>query len=185
MIAEPLAIVYARLLNNDGDVVGAPELQQGKVAVIDLGHHTVDVGVIDAMRPQPHTLATFQLGTAKPLAAIKQRLAARFEVDFSLHAVDQAVRTGTIKVAGKTIDLPQGWDQPLRDNGATIAVQLGELWGNGAQFDAILIGGGGSAVAAITHAILNQFAHADVIPEGQIAVALGYARLARRFGKQS
>jgi hypothetical protein len=123
------------------------------------------------------------LGTAKPLAAIKQRLAARFEVDFSLHAVDHAIRTGTIKVAGKTSDLPLSWDQPLSDNGATIAVQLGELWGNGAQFDAILIGGG-SAVSAITHAILNQFAHAEVIPEGQIAVALGYARLARRFGKR-
>jgi molecular chaperone DnaK (HSP70) len=60
VIAEPLAIVYVKLLNNDGDVVGDPVLQQGKVAVIDLGHHTVDVGVIDAMRPQTHTLATFQ-----------------------------------------------------------------------------------------------------------------------------
>ncbi len=184
VIAEPLAIVYAKLLDDAGEVVGDPVLQGGKVAVIDLGHHTVDVGVIDAMRPQPQTLATFQLGTAKPLAAIKQRLAARFEIDFPLHAVDLAVRTGTIKVAGKTTNLLAGWDQPLRENGATIAVQLGELWGNGAQFDAILIGGGGSAVPAITSAILNQFAQAEIVPEGQITVALGYARLARRFGRK-
>jgi hypothetical protein len=112
------------------------------------------------------TLATFQLGTAKPPSAIKQRLAACFEVDFPLHAVDLAVRMGTINVAGKTTALPTGWDQPLRENGTSIAVQLGELWGSGRQLDAVLIGGGGSALPAITNGILSQFAQTEIVPEG-------------------
>ncbi len=184
VIAEPLGIVYAALLNNDGEVAGDPVLQTGKVAVIDLGHHTVDVAVVDRMRPMPERLATFQLGTSKPLAAIKQRLAARFEIDYSLHAVDQAMQVGKIKVAGQMIDLPSGTEQPLRDNGAAIAVQLRELWGNGGQFDTILIGGGGSAVPAIVEQLKAQFPHAQPVQDGQMAVAMGYARLARRFGKQ-
>ena len=41
VIAEPLGIVYAALLDNDGEIVGDEALQRGRVAVIDLGHHTV------------------------------------------------------------------------------------------------------------------------------------------------
>ena len=73
VIAEPLGIVYAALLDNNGEIVGDAVLQSGRVAVIDLGHHTLDIAVMQRMVPEPTSLATYQLGTARPLQSRQQR----------------------------------------------------------------------------------------------------------------
>ncbi len=183
VIAEPLGIVYAALLDNDGEIVGDEALQRGRVAVIDLGHHTLDIAVMQRMAPEPDSLATYQLGTARPLHRLQQRLAARYDLrELSLFAVDEAVRTGTLRVGAVRETLPSGWDTPLVENARSIVKHLEEAWGSGRQFDAILVGGGGAEVPALTEAIQAQFSHAQVLPDGQIAVALGYARLGRRLG---
>ncbi|MDQ5854108.1 MAG: ParM/StbA family protein [Chloroflexota bacterium] len=186
VIAEPLGIVYAALLDNDGEIVGDEALQGGRVAVIDLGHHTLDIAVMQRMAPEPDSLATYQLGTARPLHRLQQRLAARYDLrELSLFAVDEAVRTGTLRVGAVREALPSGWDTPLVENARSIVKHLEEAWGSGRQFDAILVGGGGAEVPALTEAIQAQFSHAQVLPDGQIAVALGYARLGRRLGEHA
>ena len=185
VIAEPLGLLYAALLDNNGEIAGDEELQSGKVAVVDLGHHTVDVAVMQRMVPEPDSLATYQLGTSRPLHTLQQRLSAAFDLDLPLYRVDQAVRTGTLRAGGVDEPLPQGWEKPLADNGRDIVAKLVEAWGSGRQFDAILIGGGGAEVPVLTEAIRSRFKQAHVIPDGQIAVALGYARLARLLAQRS
>ena len=98
------------------------------------------------------------------------------------------VQEGYCQVLGKgrcDEPLPHGWEKPLADNGWDIVAKLVEAWGSGRQFDAILIAGGGAEVAAIVDAIRSWFKQAQVIPHGQIAVALGYARLARLLAQRS
>lgn len=185
VIPEPLGLVYAALLNNDGDVVGDDALLSGRVAVVDLGHNTVDVATLNRMVPEPQGLATYQLGTVHPLYAVQQKVTAVFEVEKSLYEIDQAVRVGSITVAGRGEVLPAGCDEPLRENGRSIAARLGEAWGKGNQFNAILIGGGGAELPALVEAIQATFRHARVVPDAQMAVALGYARLARYVGKRA
>lgn len=46
VIPEPLGLVYAEALDNHGQVAGDPALLEGQVAVVDLGHHTVEVAVL-------------------------------------------------------------------------------------------------------------------------------------------
>ncbi len=185
VIAEPLGLLYAALLDNNGEIAGDEVLQGGKVAVVDLGHHTVDVAVMQRMVPEPDSLATYQLGTSRPLHILQQRLAAAFDLELPLYRVDQAVRTGVLRAGGVDEPLPHGWEQLLADNGRTIVAKLVEAWGSGRQFDTILIGGGGAEVPAIVDAIRSRFRQAQVIPNGQIAVALGYARLARLLAQRA
>lgn len=59
VIPEPLGLVYAEALDNDGQVAGDPALLEGQVAVVDLGHHTVDVAVLRRLVPAPASLDTF------------------------------------------------------------------------------------------------------------------------------
>lgn len=184
VIAEPLGLLYAALLDDQGEVVGDARFQQGRVAVIDVGHHTVDVAVLQRLVPEPESLVTFQLGTARPLHTIQQRLAALYEVELPLYAVDTVVRTRQLVLAGATVALPSDWDAPLQQHGETIAAKLVEAFGSGRQFDAILIGGGGEQLPQLVAAIQVKFPHARPSGYGQIGVALGYARLARRLGKQ-
>ena len=100
VIPEPLGLVYSVLLDDAGEVVGDEELRSGRVAVIDLGHNTVDVATLNHMVPEPQGLATYQLGTVRPLSSMQQKISAAFEVETSLYEVDQAVRRGSVRVAG-------------------------------------------------------------------------------------
>lgn len=182
VIPEPLGLLYAAALDTHGQVVGDPALLDGQVAVVDLGHHTVDVAVLRRLIPVPTSLATFQLGTARPLQQIGGQLSAAFERELSLFEVDQAVRAQALLVAGQPRALPAGWDRPLRQNGAAIVARLVESWGSGAQFDTILIGGGGAELAPLVEALRHRFPHAQAVVQPQTAIARGYARLARRLG---
>jgi hypothetical protein len=183
VIPEPLGLVYSVLLDNHGNLVGDPTLKTGQNAIVDIGHHTVDVTVLRDMIPIPSSLDTYQLGTARPLQQIRARLTQVFERDLTLYETDQAVRNNGIKVAGRMQALPTGWERPLRENGDLIATRLIEAWGRGTQFDAILIGGGGGELEPLVDAIQQRYPHAIVVERPQIAVALGYARLARRLAQ--
>lgn len=185
VIPEPLGLVYSVLLDNNGTLAGDPAMHSGQVAVVDIGHHTVDVAVIQRMIPVPSGLDTYQLGTARPLQQIRAQLGQVFERELTLYETDQAVRAGRLRVAGQLQALPSEWDRPLRDNGELIATRLVEAWGRGAQFDHILIGGGGAELAPLVEAIQQRFPHATVVEQPQTAVARGYARLARRLGQQA
>jgi hypothetical protein len=184
VIPEPLGLVYSVLLDNYGEVAGDTALKDGRVAVVDIGHHTVDVIEIQKLVPVPSGLNTYQLGTARPLQEIRGRLTQDFEREFSLYEIDQAVRAERLRVSGQLLPLPTGWDRPLRENGELIATRLVEAWGRGTQFDAILIGGGGGELEPLVHAIQERFTHAQVVDRPQTAVARGYARLARRYAKK-
>jgi hypothetical protein len=137
------------------------------------------------MVPEPQGLATYQLGTVHPLHSIQQKVTAAFEVETSLYEIDLAVCSGSIRVAGSEKMLPSGCEELLRENGQSIAMRLSEAWGKGNQFSTILIGGGGAEVPALVETIQATFKHARVVPNAQIAVALGYARLARYLGKRA
>lgn len=183
VIAEPLGLVYSALLDNHGEIAGDTALSSGNIAVADLGHHTVDTAVIRQLAPVPSGLNTFTLGTSRPLREIRARLSATFERELSLYETDLAVRAGTLSVGGLERHLPAGWDQPLRENGATIAARLVEEWGSGAQFDAILLGGGGAEEPRLVAAIRARFPNAVTVPAPQTAIARGYARFARRLAR--
>lgn len=183
VIAEPLGLVYSVLLDTHGELVGDQALTSGTIAVVDLGHHTVDTAILQRLTPLPSGLATFTLGTARPLRAIRARLSATFERELSLYETDLAVRAATLSIAGAKRPLPSSWDRPLCEHGAAIAARLVEEWGSGAQFDTILLGGGGAAEPRLVAPITARFPHAVVVAQPQTAIARGYAKLARRLGK--
>lgn len=179
VIPEPLGLIYAKMLDNDGNTVHGT-LEQARVGVVDLGHHTVDICVVRALYPEPASLETYTLGTARPLKEIRAKLSAAFERELTLYETDMAVRARRITIAGRGVALPTGWDRPLLQNAETIVARLREAWGSGAALDTILVGGGGAELAPLTDAITGAFPHAVAIEDGQIAIARGYARLARR-----
>lgn len=184
VIAEPLGLVYSALLDNHGEIAGDAALSSGAIAVADLGHHTVDTAVVRQLAVVPSSLNTFTLGTARPLREIRAQLSATFEREMTLYEADLAVRAGKLSIAGRERPLPVAWDQPLRENGSAIAARLVEEWGSGAQFDTILLGGGGAEEPRLVSAIQARFPHAVVVDRPQTAIARGYARLARRHAQR-
>jgi hypothetical protein len=183
VIPEPLGLVYAMLLNSAGEIIGDPTLSSGRVLVVDLGYHTVDVAILDQLFPVRERLRTAELGLAHALGEIQQQLSAVFGRPYSLFEVDQAVRTGVVKVAGELRPLPQGWDRPLLVLADQVAAALVEAAGSAAQYDAVLLGGGGAEQERLAAAITRRFAHAQVVAGAQTAIARGYAALAMRYAR--
>lgn len=181
VIAEPLGLAYAASLDNDGQIVGDPAISAGRVGVVDLGHLTVDVAELLKLAVVKRSYDTWQLGTAGPLRAIRAQLGAATERELSLAETDQAVRAGGVRVAGRLQPLPSSWDRPLIERGEEIVAHLRERWGRGGQFDTILIGGGGAELPHLVETIRRSFPHAQTVADPQIAIARGYARLARRL----
>jgi hypothetical protein len=136
------------------------------------------------MIPLMDRLGTAALGSARPLQTIQQVIAARFEVELPLYRVDEVVRSGKLLLGEEEVALPDGWDVALETNGQDIAVRLQEAWGNGREFDRILIAGGGSEIPQVVAAIKAKFPNTKVVPEGQMSVAVGYSRFSRLLARQ-
>lgn len=184
IIPEPLGLIYASLLDTNGQIAGDSALQAGTIGVIDIGHHTVDVAIVKKLTPIASSLETWQLGSARALREVRAQLTALTERDLSLYEVDQATRTHGLPVAGELLKLPEGWDMPLVELAHQIVARLQEAWGKGAHLDCILIGGGGAEVEQLVSAICKRFKHAQTVERPQTAIARGYARLARRYAAQ-
>jgi 5-methylcytosine-specific restriction endonuclease McrA len=184
VIAEPLGLAYSAILDNDGQVAGDTVLTEGRIGVVDLGHHTVDVAELLKLAVAKGSFGTWQQGTATPLRQIQARLSASFERELSLAETDQAVRGEGLFVHGDWFPLPQGWDRPFVEQSQIILARLREVFGRGGRLDAILVGGGGAEERRIVEPILAYYPHARIVPQPQTAIARGYARLARRLGRR-
>ncbi len=180
VIPEPVGLLCAVALDNTGNIT-QNSLINGTVGIIDLGHHTVNVAAVTNLHLVDGSLHTWNLGSARPLTQIASTLSAHFERELSLHETDQVVRNESIVIRGEPQPLPEGWDTPLVENGLAIATKLQEVWGSGASLNAILIGGGGAALAQVVQGIQSRFPHAQRVQEPQQAIALGCARFARRM----
>jgi hypothetical protein len=184
VVAEPLGLVYALALNGDGELTGDPSLRAGTIGVVDVGHHTIDLAVVKQLKVVPSSLATWDVGTGRPLKEIRSRLSATFERDLTLYETDLAVRFQSLRVAGVARPLPLHWDQPLQYWAEGVTRRLVEEWGSAAQLDAIVVGGGGAELEILSSAILRRFTNATIANDPQLAIARGYARFARRLVKE-
>jgi len=181
VIAEPLGLAYAALLDNNGHMTGDPALANGRIASADFGHRTDDTAELLRLAVVRSSLQSHDTGTWRALDEIRGRLSAYFDCPLSILETDMAIRAGSIEIAGKLLPLPRGWDRPLIANGQTKVARLTEAFGSGKQFHQILIGGGGAEDERLTAPTLAKFSNAVVVDLPQTAIPRGYARLGRRL----
>ena len=183
VVAEPVGGAYSLYLTADGDIDQAMAHLSARVGIIDLGHYSVDAVIIDALMPLSTSLMTLELGSSVPLQRLQARLLSVYGIDLTLYQTDQAIRRGCVRVAGIDEELPTDWRRPFIENGHAITSRLQQAWRRGADLDAVLIMGGGSELDVVTDTIRHAFPQAVVVPDGQLAIARGYARLARRLAR--
>jgi hypothetical protein len=181
VIAEPLGLIHALSLNSVGDVTGDPALRDGVVLVVDWGFHTLDLAIVDRLFPDRTTFRTFDLGMARALVQIQAQLQAVFGRDYSLHEVDEAVRSREIKAAGGWHPLPAGWDAPIVQLGVDAVGRITESVGLGAGVDLLLLGGGSVGDPRLAEALIAAFPNSLIDHEPQTAIARGYRNLGMRF----
>lgn len=181
VIPEPLCLLYAWSLNDEGKELYAEQLQRAEYGYLDLGHYTVDGGTIRDRRVTRDSLFTRNLGSHAYLGQIRAQLIAHFDREFTLFETDEAVRRGTVEVRNKPMPLPNGWDKPVIRNAKALVASLTDEWGSGDQFRNIIVGGGGAEQSITMDILAESFDHINAVPEPQMAIALGAARRARQL----
>ncbi|MBK9711575.1 MAG: ParM/StbA family protein [Kouleothrix sp.] len=180
IIGEPLGLAYGYILDNNGQLI-RPELASARLGIVDLGGRTVDLAELLRLALVDGSYRTFDLGAARPLGELATQLSARADRDLTVLDADLAVRDRSLKIGKTVTPLPRGWDRPFVANGEAVVRRIDSVWGRGTQFDAILVGGGGAELEPVAAQITRAYPNAIIVDRPQLAIATGYARLARRI----
>ncbi len=177
VVPQPFGSLFRELLNEDG-VISNVDVEQGRVAVIDVGTYTVDFIAADALRYIQRMSTSIATGWSEVLSNIQGALSDRHRLDLTLHEIDRALRGSGLRVKGQPINLEPLLRPAVRDLESTIVAKARDLWGEGAMLDAVLVTGG--AAEHVVGAIQALYPQARMVPNAFWANAEGFYRFSQR-----
>jgi plasmid segregation protein ParM len=171
VVPEGVAAWVDYSLSSTGEVVsnvGRP------AAIVDIGGRTTDcVTVLPGWRVDHARSGTENLGVLDLHEALRTLLCAKFNLnnsEVSSYTVEEAVRTGHIKLWGKQVDVNDSLDQARNQIGEQILREVQRRIGRGMDLDKVLFVGGG---ASIFHNLKKAYPNADSPEHPQFANARG------------
>ena len=177
VVPQPFGSLFYELLNEDG-VISNTDVEEGRVAVVDVGTFTTDFIVSDGLRYVQRFSGSIPVGWSEVLNNVQRELSDRYRLDLTLHEVDQAVRQGQTRVKGQAVSLQPMLAPAVREFESALVAKARDLWGEGVTLDAILVTGGAAQhMAAALQAVYPQ---ARLVPDAFWANAEGFYRFSQR-----
>lgn len=182
IVPQAWGAVLALLLDAKGRIVH-PELAKSKVAVLDIGGHTVNYLSVDGLSDIPSETKGTERGAWNVVRAVRDYLDATHPGLSRMqdHQIMQAVIAGETFDAGRRVDLAPVVGSILADIGKEIVDTASQYWGPGAAtFRQVIVCGGGAYLWG-DH-IKRAFRHAIVLEHPEFANARGFYRFAAHIG---
>jgi plasmid segregation protein ParM len=182
VVPQPFGSLFRALLTPAGVLADPDGLAGGRVAVLDIGMHTTDYALADALRYVEPRSGSIPVAMARVYELVRRGVTERHSLTLSLHDAEDAARAGYVTIYGRR--------EPVADlvAGALAGVAqeiLGEavtLWGDGRDLLAVLVTGGGGP--ALLERVRTIYPHARLVANPQTANAEGFYRYAlRKFGE--
>lgn len=144
------------------------------VAVIDIGGRTTDVAVVLPGRRIDHArCGSADLGGLNVVEEIRIALLKKLGHDLGGTTVEKAMRTGTLKVWGKPVDIAAEIEAAAKQVGGAIMREVDRRIGSAFDIDRILLVGGG---AHLFKSIASTYPNIVVADEPEFANARGFAK---------
>jgi len=178
VIPQAWGAVLDLLLNDSGKIV-RPELAKEKVAVIDIGGHTVNYLSVDGLSDIPNETEGTERGAWNVVRAVRDYLNTAHPGLARLrdHQIMDAVIDGELYDAGEPVDLGPVVQPIINEIGQEIIDTAGQHWGPGAAtFRQVIVCGGGANLWG-GH-IGQAFRHAVVLEDPVYANARGFYKFA-------
>ncbi|HUX78064.1 MAG TPA: ParM/StbA family protein [Anaerolineae bacterium] len=182
VVPQAWGVVLALLLDDRGRIV-CPELADSKVAVIDVGGHTVNYLSVDGLSDIPSESKSTERGAWNVVRAVREYLDQAHPGLARLrdHRLMEAVIAGEIYDQGLRVDLAPVVRPILDDVGQEIVDTAGQYWGPGAAtFRQVIVCGGGAYLWG-AH-VRRAFRQAMVMEQPEMANARGFYRFAVHIG---
>lgn len=174
---QPFGSLFRELLNEQGKIT-AGDVEKGRVGVIDVGTYTTDFVVSDGLRYVQRLSGSARIGWSEVVNRVQQALADRYRLELMPHEVDRALQAGQVRVRGESVPLDKLVEPAVADIQTAIIARARDLWGEGADLDAILVSGGGGP--HLYDAIHQVYPHARVLDDAFWANAEGFYRFGQR-----
>lgn len=178
VVPQAWGAVLALLLDDKGRIV-QPELSKEKVAVLDIGGHTVNYLSVDGLSDIPSETQGTERGTWTIVRVAREYLDRNHPglKRMSDHDVMEAVIAGETYDAGEPVDLSHVTEPIIDDIGQEIVDTATQYWGAGAAtFRRVIVCGGGAHLWG-DH-IKRAFKQAVVVDNPELANARGFYRFA-------
>lgn len=178
VVPQAWGAVLALLIDDRGKVV-RPELMKSKVAVLDIGGHTVNYLSVDGLSDIPSETQGTERGAWTVVRAVRDYLDVSHPGLNRMrdHQVMQAIIDGETHEAGEPLDLRPIVKPLLNDIGQEIVDTAAQYWGAGAPtFRQVIVCGGGALLWS--EHIKRAFRQAHVMPKPIYSNARGFANFA-------
>lgn len=155
-------------------------LTTGRVAVLDIGFHTVDLAIFDQSRLQKHTSGSNYLGVSALIERVVQRVETEYSDKLRVERIEQALRRGEAKVLfhGQELDLtPFLADAIEQITHGTATDLLNARTLDDEQIDLVLLTGGGADLYRASAEKAFTGSRILVAPRPVTANARGYWKL--------
>jgi hypothetical protein len=181
MVPEGVGTLFSQCVHPSGKRWIDEKLAGGKKVIFDFGGFTLDVLTLEGLKPMKFN-RSLTTGLIHVRNAVEEKLVSRFNRgDVPPTVLDEVIRTGMYKHAGhkpvSVQDVVDGAMVKLMKD--ALSVWREEL-GSGADFDTVIItGGGGPVIGPLLEA---QLKHGDVriLPTGEAHLANAKGGLIRR-----
>ena len=179
VIPEALAAWYDHIISEaNGGVQLEAERLGVPVAVIDIGGRTTDFVVVADQAVRHDSSGSLRCGLLDLKRHVASAIRAKFDLEeLSERAADDAVRSGSVRLFGKTHDVAELVRHARRELVERLHAETQRQLGRGAELERILFVGGGAV--ALAEDIRDWFPNQTLAPHPAFANARGMLKYLR------
>ncbi len=182
VVPQPVGAYWAEVLDGDGQVRQDSPLLRGRVGVVDIGYKTSDLVVMEDTEYVPERSTTVPVGVSSAYAEIAEKLAAKYGVEKETYALDGAVITGKMVVAGQVADISEVREPAFAGLATKVVAEVLSTW-QMSEFASLLLVGGGAV--ALGKYLLPHLPVATVVDDPVTANSRGFWAWAHRLGARA
>ena|ERR1039457_3047131 len=181
-VYQPFGTYMNMILDTNGQVFNLNSSDvTGRLGILDIGFYTADLITIEKRQVTKDLSLSIESGISTALVAIQKDILESDEFgqrQTSLYEIENAIRNRyLIKVFGKDVSIRDVAEKRLKELVAELSSKARNVWHNGADFEKIVISGGGAEM--LSH-LWKLYPHAFVMQEAGQANATGYCKYATR-----
>lgn len=168
---EGLAAWIDFFVDHNGKITGNLE---ESIGIIDIGGRTTDIAVVLPGRQIDHArCGSADLGVLNVIEEVAIALKKEHKVTLGADKIEPALRTGTVKLWGKDVDIKPLIDQAVTGVLSAVMREVNRRLGSAVDLDRILLVGGGAYVFA---KVAQQYPNITIPEEPEYANARGFAK---------
>lgn len=144
VMPQPFGTLFNRLLDSQGKVY-QQVYGEGKVGIVDIGYHTVDLAWADQLDFIDRLSTSFgDIGLHSAYQELSESLSRQLGIQVPIEKLDAVIDNRAIKISGQAKNVGNLVDQALSEAAGRIVSRIRNTWPDVWELDKVIITGGGA-----------------------------------------